>query len=43
VRDARRLDRADLLELHLSGPEVFEEARTVAKQYWSDVELELVQ
>jgi hypothetical protein len=43
VRDARRLDRPDLLELHLRGPEVVEEASTVAEQYWNDVELKLVQ
>jgi hypothetical protein len=43
VRDARRLDRPDLLELHLRGPEVVEEASTVAEHYWDHVELELVQ
>jgi hypothetical protein len=43
VRDARRLDRPDLLELHLRGPEVVEKASTVAKQHWSDVKLKLVQ
>jgi len=43
VRDAGRLDRPDLLELHLRGPEVVEEASTVAEQYRNDVELKLVQ
>jgi hypothetical protein len=43
VRDARRLDRPNLLKLHLRGLEVVEEASTVAEQYWYDVELKLVQ
>jgi hypothetical protein len=43
VGNARCLDRPDLLELHLGGPEVVEEASAVAEQYWNDVELELVQ
>jgi hypothetical protein len=43
VRDARRLDRPDLLEPHLRGPEAVEEASTVAEQYWNHVELKLVQ
>jgi hypothetical protein len=43
VRDARRLDCPDLLELHLRGPEVVEQASTAAEQYWNDVELQLVQ
>jgi hypothetical protein len=43
VRDARRLDRPDLLELHLSGPEVVEKASTATEQYWNDVELKLVE
>jgi hypothetical protein len=32
-----------LLELHLRGPEVVEEASTVAEHHWNDVELKLVQ
>src|SRR6266496_2115132 len=43
VRDAGGLDGTDLLKLHLRGPEVVEEASTVAEQYWYDVELKLVQ
>src|SRR5438128_919714 len=43
VRDARRLDRPNLLELHLRGPDAVEEASTVAEQYWNHVEFKLVQ
>src|SRR6266496_429644 len=43
VRDAGGLDGTDLLKLHLRGPEVVEEASTVAEQYWNDVQLKLVQ
>jgi hypothetical protein len=43
VRDAGRLDRPDLLELHLPGPDAVEEASTVAEQYWNHVELKLVE
>jgi hypothetical protein len=43
VRDARRLDRPDLLELHLGVPDAVEEASTVAEQYRNHVELKLVQ
>src|SRR5207248_7562436 len=43
VGTARRLDGPDLLELHLRGPEVVEEASSVAEQYRTDVELELIQ
>jgi hypothetical protein len=42
VRDAGRADGANLLELHACGPEVVEQASTVAEQYRNDVELELV-
>ena len=41
MRDAGRLDRADLLELHALGPDVVKQASTVAEQYGNDVELEL--
>jgi hypothetical protein len=41
VRDARRLDGSDLLELHLRVPEVVEEASTVAEHHRNDVELKL--
>jgi hypothetical protein len=43
VRDARRLGRADLLELHLGAANAVEETSTVAEQYWNHVELKLVQ
>jgi hypothetical protein len=41
--DARRLDRADLRELHLRGVEVVEQPGAVAQQDGHDVKLELVQ
>jgi hypothetical protein len=40
VRDAGRLDRADLLKLDLGAPEVVKEASAVPEQYRNDVELE---
>jgi len=43
VRDTRRLDRPDLLELDLGAAEVVEEASSAAEQHRDDVELELVQ
>jgi hypothetical protein len=43
VRDARRLERPDLLQLHLRVPEVVEETSTVAEQQRNDVELKFVQ
>src|ERR671912_986841 len=43
VGHPRRLDGADLLQLHLGVLEVVEEARTVAEQDRNDVELEHVQ
>jgi hypothetical protein len=43
VCDAVRLDGPDLLEPHLSVPEVAEDARAVAEQQGNDVQLEFVQ
>ncbi len=43
MRDAGRLDRADLLKLDLGAPAVVKEASAVPEQYRNDVELELVQ
>jgi hypothetical protein len=43
VRDARRLDRPDLLKLDLGAPEIVEEASAVPEQHRNDVEFEFVQ
>ena len=43
VRDARRLDRPDLLQPHVRVREVVEEACAAAEQKGDDVKLELVQ
>jgi hypothetical protein len=43
VRDTRRLDSSDLLELDLRSAKVVEEASAAAEQHGNDVELELVE
>src|SRR5438270_374569 len=43
VRDAGCLDRPDLFELDLGGPEVVEEASAAPEEHRNDVQLELVQ
>jgi hypothetical protein len=43
MRDARRLDRPDLLQPDVRVPEVVEEARAAAEQHRDDVKLELVE